>query len=182
MTLHNPHAAEAETGALPHRIYIGFGANLGDREAAFRDAISALEAVPEIVVEAVSRLYETEPVGLVDAGPPFLNAAISCRTSLTAHELIHVMQDIERRLGKSPSHRSDLSRHADLDLLLYDQDCVATLDLLVPHPRMHTRAFVLIPLREVASEVMHPVLGETIARLADTLPEEEKSQVRLHEA
>ena len=157
--------------------YVGFGSNLGDRRATFEAACRALGKLPDTKVRAMSRLFETRPVGLSDGGPMFLNAAITLDTELTARELMAELRRIERSLGKSVDHQSDLSRKIDLDLLLYGQEHVTERDLEVPHPRMHERAFVLVPLAEIASHARHPVLDCTVQRLVDNLSREEIASV-----
>jgi len=163
--------------------YIGFGSNMGDREATFTRALTALgQQLPDTEVVACSRLYETDPVGLSDDGAPFLNAAIAVRTDLSPHQLLDRMRMIELDLGKSPAHRSDLSRRIDLDLLLYDNRRVSDEGLEVPHPRMHLRAFVLAPLNDVAAHAIHPVLGVSVQQLLEMLPRENLASVRPFES
>lgn len=158
--------------------YIGFGANLGDRETAFDAASRALAAVPGISALRRSRLYETDPVGLVDQGPVFLNAVIEVKTDLSPAEVMRAMQGIERDLGKAPDHRSDRSRAMDLDLLLYGDQVVREKGIIVPHPRMHERAFVLVPLDELAPDIVVPHLHQTVRDLLVGLPDTEKKGVR----
>lgn len=150
--------------------HLAFGSNLGNRQATYREAIRALNRIPGTVIRACSRLYETEPIGLSDNGGAFLNAAISVETDLSPRELMHEMSQIEALLGKSRTHSSDVSRAIDLDLLLYADCHVQEENLEVPHPRMHRRAFVLIPLAEIAAEAVHPILHLTVEELVRMLP------------
>ena len=161
--------------------YIGFGSNLGDRRGTFEQAVSALEETPGVVITCLSRLYETEPVGLRDGGGVFLNAVIRVETSLSAAEIMAAMESIEQRLGKSVSHRSDLSRVIDLDLLLYGDSRVSLNGLEVPHPRMHRRAFVLVPLSEIAPDAVPPLSGRTVEELTNDLPKQDLDSVRVYQ-
>jgi len=153
--------------------YIGFGANLGDRASKFDEALEALSLLPHTKLTGHSKLYETEPEGLSDSGSKFLNAAIAIETDLPPEDLMSAIHDIELRLGKSPNHRSDMSRMVDLDLLLYGDKQVRGKSLEIPHPRMHCRAFVLAPLAEIAPLAVHPVCGCTVKDLLNRLPVEE---------
>ncbi|MEW6112360.1 MAG: 2-amino-4-hydroxy-6-hydroxymethyldihydropteridine diphosphokinase [Thermodesulfobacteriota bacterium] len=158
--------------------YIGFGSNLGNRERKFAEALRALGEIPATVVTAHSGLFETEPVDLSDDGPMFLNAAIAVDTKLSAKDLLNHMRQIELKLGKSPLHRSDMSRTIDLDLLLYGSELLSEGEVEVPHPRMHLRAFVLAPLAEIAASAVHPTLNRTVGELVRELPYEELVKVR----
>jgi 2-amino-4-hydroxy-6-hydroxymethyldihydropteridine diphosphokinase len=163
---------------LSTAAYIGFGANLGDRKAAFDAAVEALDQLPVTEVTGKSRLYETAPIGISDGGPKFFNGVIVVQTDLSPRDLMAHMREIEHRLGKSSDHRSDLSRVIDLDLLLYGDRQIREDSVEVPHPRMHQRAFVLIPLAEVAPHAVHPLLVKTAAALCELLPPEELQGVR----
>jgi len=140
------------------RAYVGLGANLGDREAMLRSALEQLGAEPGIDVMAVSKLRDTDPVGITDQ-PRFLNAAAAVETDLTARELLDRLLGIERRLGRTREGPRFGPRTIDLDLLLYGDEQVAEPGLQVPHPRLHERMFVLEPLFELAPGLVVPGKG-----------------------
>lgn len=164
---------------MSQTAYVGFGANLGDPIATFEAVIQALQGLLSTKVKARSGLYETEPVGISDDGPSFINAVIAVETELSPAELMAALKQVELRLGKSRTHRSDLSRLVDLDLLLFGGQCFSVDGLVVPHPRMHDRAFVLVPLAEVAGTELVPSTGATVTDLLDRLPEHERNSVKL---
>lgn len=157
--------------------YIGFGSNLGDRLGLFHAALEALDNLPATRIKSRSSVYETEPEGITDNGSNFLNAVIGLETKLDAQELMAMMRTIELRLGKSPHHRSDMSRAIDLDLLLYGDENRRVGDLILPHPRMHQRAFVMVPLVEIAPDVQHPVFECQMSALLRRLPPEHLKRV-----
>ena len=150
------------------RAYVALGSNLGDREGTLRSALEALAAEPEIDVVAVSRFYDTEPVGYVDQ-PRFLNGAAAIETELPARELLERLLAVELRFGRS---RDDVPsqgpRTIDLDLLLYGDAEIDEPGLRVPHPRLHERRFVLEPLADLDPALEVPGNGqvqEILARL-----------------
>lgn len=146
--------------------YIALGGNYGDRLNNLESAIKQLREI--MTIEAISAIYETEPVGYADQ-PWFLNAVARVVTLLLPHELLHELQSIETSLGKAISFANG-PRTLDLDLLLYDDVIRSSTELDIPHPRMHERRFVLIPLADLAPDAVHPTFGKTINELLATLP------------
>ncbi len=149
------------------RAYVGVGANLGDREAAIREAIDRLAGTTGVELVAVSSVRETEPVGFLDQ-PRFLNAAAVIETELPPRELLDRLLAVERALGRTRTGPRFGPRTIDLDLLLYGDLVLAEPGLTVPHPRLHERAFVLEPLLELDPGLAVPGLGpvgEILARL-----------------
>jgi 2-amino-4-hydroxy-6-hydroxymethyldihydropteridine diphosphokinase len=146
--------------------YVGLGANLGDREATIREALAELSAAPALQVVAVSALRETDPVGYLDQ-PPFLNGAAALETALAPQELLTLLLDVERRLGRVRGDGPRFGpRTLDLDLLLYGAERLVEPDLVLPHPRLHERAFVLEPLAELDPSLEVPGKGTVSALLA----------------
>jgi 2-amino-4-hydroxy-6-hydroxymethyldihydropteridine diphosphokinase len=149
------------------RAYVGLGANLGDRAATLARALDLLRAEPGVEVVAVSRLRETDPVGVEDQ-PRFLNGVALLRTTLAPRALLDVLLAVERRLGRVRDGARWGPRTLDLDLLLYDARVVDEPGLRVPHPRLHERRFALEPLAELAPSLEIPGQGrvsELLARL-----------------
>lgn len=147
--------------------FIGIGANLGDPAAGCREAVDRIAAWPGIRLLRCSSLYRTQPVGPQDQ-PWFVNAVTEVRTVHDPRRLFEALQEIERRMGRSNGPRWG-PRRIDLDLLLYGQEVVQDEDLKIPHPEMHRRAFVLVPLCELASYQIHPAFGVSIRGLMERL-------------
>ena len=142
--------------------YLGLGTNLGDRESNLRAALQLLEGCGEII--AVSSIYETTPWGYLDQ-PDFLNCACAIATQLDSQSLLAATQTVELDLGRRPNFRFG-PRLIDVDILLHGEATHRTNDLEIPHPRMARRAFVLVPLAEIAPDIQHPAMEETISSLA----------------
>jgi 2-amino-4-hydroxy-6-hydroxymethyldihydropteridine diphosphokinase len=140
------------------RVFVGLGANLGDREAMLLGALDLLSAEPDLELLAVSSFRETDPVHVLDQ-PRFLNAAAEFETELPGPALLERLLDVERRLGRVRSGRRFGPRTIDLDLLLYGSETISGPGLRVPHPRLHERRFALEPLAELDPELEIPGRG-----------------------
>ena len=163
MIEHHQSEQEGQAEVAPMRnAYLGLGSNLGDRDANLRAAISKLADF--LHVERVSSVYETEPL-LVEDQPLFHNIACAGQTSLDPFSLLRALKRIESDLGRVPGPRYG-PRVIDIDILLLDDLVLTTPELIIPHPGMLERAFVLIPLAEIAPTQRHPVAGRTIEELA----------------
>jgi len=150
---------------LTETAYIGLGSNLGDRKKTFDAALLTLDRTEGISVEAVSQYLETDPIGQPDQAR-FLNAAVKLEVDVTARRLLKLCQSIEDHHGRKRSEELVWGpRTLDLDLLLFGSLICNEPDLTIPHPHLPIRQFVLIPLVEIAPNVIHPVLNLTITEL-----------------
>jgi len=150
---------------LTTTAFVGIGSNLGDRESHLSRAVELLSTADNIEVSAVSQIRETEPVGPVEQGP-FLNAAVRVETELAPRELLHLLLDIEERMGRVRRERFG-PRTIDLDLLLYGDEVVDEPGLTVPHPRLTERRFALEPLSDLDPGLTIPGSGPISALLAE---------------
>ncbi|OIP90935.1 MAG: 2-amino-4-hydroxy-6-hydroxymethyldihydropteridine diphosphokinase [Syntrophobacterales bacterium CG_4_8_14_3_um_filter_58_8] len=147
--------------------FIGIGANLGDPAAQCRDAVRRVGTTSGVSVLRCSSLYRTAPVGPLEQGW-FINAVAEVRTDLSPTKLFEALKAIERQMGRTDGPRWG-PRVIDLDILLYGQEVVDRKGLKIPHPEMHRRRFVLAPLCELASYVIHPAFGVSARGLLDRL-------------
>jgi 2-amino-4-hydroxy-6-hydroxymethyldihydropteridine diphosphokinase len=149
-------------------VYLSLGSNMGDREGNLRDAIAELPHAGAAVTK-LSSFYETEPVDLREQ-PWFLNCALQATTEVPPLDLLRALRTIESRMGSKKLVPKG-PRLIDLDILLYGDETIDTPELQVPHPRMLSRKFVLIPLAEIAPNLKHPSWKETASRLLADLPD-----------
>ncbi len=148
--------------------YLGLGANLGDREENIRAALAALGSTDGVSITRVSSLLENPAVGGPAGSPAFLNGAAEISTTLGSHALLHRTLEIEKGLGRTRVHKWE-PRTIDIDILLFGDQIISSQELVVPHPLMHERRFVLEPLAEIAPGAVHPVLQMTIGGLMENL-------------
>lgn len=163
--------------------YIGIGSNLGDTLTNCKEAVAKLSGIPGTILERVSSFYKTEPVTDFPADEVvqevlknqswFINAVAEIRTRLSPCDLLTGLQDIEKVMGRTRTFVG-APRVIDLDLLLYGQEIIHEKDLVVPHPSMHKRRFVLEPFCEIASYAIHPLFGVSMRGLKDRLEDQKK--------
>ena len=151
-----------------HVAYIALGANLGQREKNIAAALNALQRTRGVAVDAVSSLFETDPIGGPPDQPKFINAAAKLTTDLAPHRLLAVLLQIEQSLGRRRGERWG-PREIDLDILLYDDLVISEDGLSIPHPLMHERRFVIEPLAEIAPGAIHPTLALSAKEILDSI-------------
>ncbi|HZH59047.1 MAG TPA: 2-amino-4-hydroxy-6-hydroxymethyldihydropteridine diphosphokinase [Metabacillus sp.] len=156
---------------MKNQAYIALGSNMGDRERYLIDAIKKIHQQPDIKVVNISSIYETDPVGYTEQDQ-FLNMVIYVNTDLTAFQLLSMLQEIEKQLNRKREIKWG-PRTLDLDILLFNHENIEAEQLIVPHPRMHERAFVLIPLYELNQDVSIPNVDESILTIIDQLHDKE---------
>lgn len=146
---------------MDHIVYLALGSNLGNRLANLKNAISNLP--PQMDVKKKSPVYETPPWGHVDQ-PAFLNQVIMAETYMEPENLLSHLKRLETVLGREPTFENG-PRVIDIDILFYDDLVLDSPPLVIPHPRLHARGFVLVPLNDIAPDLVHPVLGKSISEL-----------------
>lgn len=161
-------------------VFLGLGANLGDRCQNFKKAFQLLEKNPANKIKRMSSIYETEPIG-VEEQPLFLNAVAEVETSLSPRQFLKFILEIENILGRTRETRYS-PREIDLDILFFDDLIISEDDLVVPHPLISERAFVLVPLAELAPDFIHPVFKISLAELKEKVRAKEKVRPYLGEA
>ena len=170
-----PLGPAAITEVKPVVAYLGLGANQGEPRRQLQEAVARLATAEEIEVVQASSFYLTPPLGPPDQ-PWYVNAVVKVRTRLTPEELLRVVHRLERDLGRVRRERWG-PRLIDIDLLLYDGVILSGPDLCLPHPEMHKRSFVLVPLVEIAPQAWHPVLEETASELLAKLDPKDRGSV-----
>ena len=151
----------SKVSSEPVKVYLGLGSNVGNRQNNLDKALDLL--TQRLRIRQVSSIYDTEPVGNVNQ-PQFLNLVCQVHTRLAPTELLALAKGIEMKLGRTPNTHN-APRPIDIDILFYGDQVMETPELVIPHPRAAERAFVLIPLAEIAPDLVHPVIGKTIKEL-----------------
>lgn len=156
---------------MKNEAYVAIGSNMGNREDYLIKAVQKLNLHPSIGVVNFSSIYETDPIGYTDQAE-FLNMVIKLNTDLSAFQLLHVLQNTETEFNRKREVKWG-PRTLDLDILLYNHENIVAEHLIVPHPRMHERAFVLIPLYEINENISIPTLKKSLSTIIDQLSDKE---------
>ncbi|MCK4249150.1 MAG: 2-amino-4-hydroxy-6-hydroxymethyldihydropteridine diphosphokinase [Candidatus Omnitrophica bacterium] len=153
---------------MSNQVFIGLGSNISPRHDFIKKALKYIEETGMSLIK-LSHFYETEPVGGIVQGK-FINAAAQIQTTFKPEELIKIFKGIEKKLGRDLKAPKWGPRQIDLDILIYQDKIISENELIIPHPLMHTRRFVLEPLTEIAPGLQHPVLKQTVMELLSSLP------------
>jgi 2-amino-4-hydroxy-6-hydroxymethyldihydropteridine diphosphokinase len=161
---------------MPHRVFIGVGSNLGDRRANCREARDRIRELPQTRLVKESSVYESEPHG--NAKTWFANSVLEVETELDPPELLKRLKNLETAMGRKRVRGKRWgSRIIDLDILLFDKELVDKRNLKIPHPEIPNRRFVLLPLSELAPQLIHPTLNASISELLTTTPDTKRIHV-----
>ena len=155
-----------------HNVFIGIGSNLGDSEKNCLDAVSRIDQVEGCTKTGLSPMYLTEPVG-VEEQPWYVNCVVSISTDLSARVLMDILLGIEAEMGRVRTKKWE-SRNIDLDILLFDSEIISEENLMIPHPLMHARRFVIAPMVDLAPDLVHPSIDMTMSELLEKLPDGEQ--------
>lgn len=148
---------------MPHQVYIGIGSNLGNKRENYLEALERIAKLPKTRIIKESSVYESQPHG--DSKEWYINGVIEIETEIKPQLLLTKFKNIERAMGRKKVRKKWGARIIDLDILLYDSLVMNKKNLKIPHPEMHRRKFVLIPLIELGPQVIHPVLGTSISEI-----------------
>ncbi len=148
---------------MPHQVYIGIGSNLGNKRENYVESLERIAKLPKTRIIKESSVYESQPHG--DSKEWYINGVIEIETEIKPELLLNKFKNIERAMGRKKVRKKWGARIIDLDILLYDSLVLNKKNLKIPHPEMHQRKFVLIPLSELAPQVIHPVLSASISEL-----------------
>jgi 2-amino-4-hydroxy-6-hydroxymethyldihydropteridine diphosphokinase len=162
----------AMANAVAHQVYMGIGSNIGNKKENFLEALSRLAKLPDTKIIKESSLYESEPLG--DSKDWYVNGAIEIETKFKPDMLLKKFKNIERAMGRKKVKKRWGARIIDLDILLYDAIVIKKKNLRIPHPEMSNRKFVLVPLSEIAPQVIHPELGVTVSELLVSVKDDKK--------
>jgi len=162
---------------MAHRVFIGIGSNLGDRKGHYHEALERVTKLPKTRVVKESSVYESEPHG--EGTQWYVNGVAELDTELTADQLLRRLKAIEQAMGRNKKRQKSRGkkwapRTIDLDILFFDHQIVQTRGLSIPHPELHNRRFVLLPLSELAPNLVHPRLGVSVSGLLATLRNDKK--------
>ncbi len=162
---------------MPELVYLGLGSNIGDRETNIFSAIAALDVRVDITVNRTASIYQTDPLYHEDQ-PKFLNTVAELQTAIDPEEMLRVCKGIELMLGRPEDHEKNEPRVIDIDILAYETKMIELTDLIIPHPEIFARKFVLIPWAEIAPDFTVQGVGRTVSELLALCPD--TSNVRLH--
>jgi len=153
--------------------YIAFGSNLGDKNKHCSDAIQMIKNLPGCKIEEQSPFFSTAPVGMKDQDW-FVNGVISVKTGLSPHKLISQLHEIETKLGRVRVQKWG-PRVIDLDIIFFGKEVIHKNGLIIPHPLMHLRKFVLVPMTKISPDLIHPLLGQTMVELLKGLENDDQA-------